>query len=167
MRIQNTIKPNILSSFSVWIIIALDGFSALAFGLLCLLLAFIAEPTNLNHPSPHAKDAIFLWAGSIALLTFVYLVACYISLVCWQQGRRNWGYIILGLGLIHLVGSAYILYFSSEFKFIVEFLDMFFRSLAINLLDLFYGSLVINLLLLIIIFIGKIRPKSLIQKSQA
>ena len=167
MQNQNSIKPTILASFSVWIIIALDGFTTLVFALLCLLLAAISEPADLSHVGPHTKDAIYLWAGSTTLLAFAYLVACFISLVCWQQGRRNWGYIILGLGLIHLVGSACLLYFRSDFDFTLELLKMFLGSFVMNWLDLFCGSLVINLILLIIIINERIGPKSLFLKSQA
>jgi hypothetical protein len=150
MQNKNTIIK-IFSSFLVWIIVILDGLSIFAFGLFGLVIAGIADP---GPDGAYSKDALFFWTGSIALLSFIYLVVCFISLIFWQKGKRNWGYVILGLGLIHLAGSSYLFNFRDAFDFIVT---------------LFYGSLIMNLLLLAIIINGIIRskPNSRGQNSQA
>jgi len=105
MQNQNTIKPTKLASFFVSIILVLDGFSTLAFGLFYFVIARLSDPVDF---SVETKDVIVRQGEIVALLTFVYLVLCFISLVFWQKGKHNWNYIILGLGLIHLVGSSYL-----------------------------------------------------------
>lgn len=101
---QNTVKPAILSSCLALIILSLAGLSALFFGFIYLVGAANADPTsNLD-----AKTAILLRGQTVAILTFLYLVICLVSPFFWYNRGRSWNYVILGLGLIHLVGSTYL-----------------------------------------------------------
>lgn len=149
MQNQNTIKPTKLASFFVSIILVFDGFSSLAFGLFYFVIAGLSDPVDFN---AEVKNAIVRQGEIVALLTLVYLVLCVISIIFWQKGKRNWNYIILGLGLIHMVGSSYLFTFRDEFDFFAY---------------LFYGSLSMNLILLAIIIFEKIKSKPLVQSSQA
>jgi hypothetical protein len=149
MQNQNIVKPTKLAAFFVSISLVLDGFSTLAFGLLYFFITASSDPIDFNM---EAKNAAVRQGEIGAFLTFVYLVLCVISIVFWQQGKRNWNYIILGLGLIHIIGSSYLFTFRDEIDFFAY---------------LFYGSIPINIILLAIIILGKNKSKSIIQSSQA
>jgi hypothetical protein len=137
MSNQNTHNPTNLASFLGSIILVFDGFSMLAYGLLIFVISGIADPVDF---SIETKKAGLRLGAFFALITLVYLVVCLISLKNWKEGKRVWRYIILGLGLLHLVWFG--LYFISGKEF--EFLTY-----------LFYGSLVANILLCILVIFGQ------------
>jgi hypothetical protein len=142
-----SLMPTNLSSFLVTVVILMDGFSMLAFGFFYLLISGMADYFD----NLEAKEAMLRQGEVVAALSFVYIFICLISLVYWHFRKQFWNYVILGLGLFHLAVFSYLMTFDNEFNILVF---------------LFYISLVGNLLLLVIIMFGKIKSKSLSQKSK-
>jgi hypothetical protein len=141
---QNTTKPTKRASFFVSISLVLDGLSTLAFGFFYFFIAGLSDPVDF---SIEVKNVAIRQGEIVALLAFAYFVICVISIVFWQKGRHNWNYIILGLGLIHILGSGYLFTYTEGFGLYAY---------------LFYGSLSINLILLVIIIFEKFKPQSLV-----
>ncbi len=104
---QNASKPTRLTSIFVSIFMVVDGFSALAFGLLCFVVTALGGPPAPGDNSRIELGIVFLGI-IVPLLCFGYLVMCFISLVYWLKGKRVCQYCVQGLGLIHLVGSVYL-----------------------------------------------------------
>ena len=74
------------------------------------LFFFVLSPLWGPLPIGFRATSEMVFEGEILpFLCFGYLVICFISLVYWLKGKRVWRYSILGLGLIHFVGSSYLL----------------------------------------------------------
>src|SRR5215510_11269013 len=89
--------PTVLSSFLGSIIMILDGLSMIFFGLIYLVGAGNADYFD----DPEKKAAVLRQGEIVASITVVYLIFCVISLAYWQEGRRPWNYVVLGLGSLH------------------------------------------------------------------
>ena len=141
MQNQSIIKPTKFFAFIISIVMAFDGFSALAFGGLYLFISMISDPADFKIET---KYAIVHQGEFVAFLTFLYLVICYLSPIYWAKGKMLSSYIMLGLALLHLAGFSYLFRFRDEFNMFTY---------------LFYGSLISNLSLLAIVVFTQIEAR--------
>jgi hypothetical protein len=153
MQNQNTRIPTKWTSSIVSIILILDGFSTLALGLLFFIISGLGDPVDF---SVEIKDANVRRGELVALLTFVYLVTCFISLIYWKKGKQVWRYIILGLGLIPIVWSIILFIYRDAFTLLVTPSDEFD-----SVTYLLIGSFLINILLGVLVIFGRNKKEEL------
>lgn len=143
MQIQPIIKPTKPFVVIAFVAMAFDGFSALAFGGLYLLASLLADPVDFK---VETKDAIVAQGTFVAGLTVLYLIVCLLSANYWAKGKTFLGYVLLCLGVMHLVLFSYLFQFRNE---------------AEMLTYIFYGSLLLNVSLLGIAAFTKFEGKFL------
>jgi hypothetical protein len=147
MQNRTSLKPNKLTSFFVSIAMIFDGISTLFFGGLFWVISGLADPVF------DTKETIMLRGNLMLLLTFAYLIVCFISLNYWKKGKHFWAYVILILGLSNLAGYSYLFAVSrAEFDFFIY---------------LFFGSLILNLPLVAFILYNEIKSKITIKDNKA
>ena len=150
MQNQTSLKSNQLTSFFASIAMIFDGISTLFFGGLFWVISGLSDPLDF---SVATKDAIMFRANLMLLLTFAYLIVCFISLNYWKKGKHFWAYVILILGLSNLAGYSYL--------FIVD------RNEFNVFTYLFWGSLILNLPLVAFIVYNEIKLKFTIKDNKA
>ena len=133
------IKKTKPPSLFVVIIMALNGCSALVVGIIYYLAAALADPLDFKG---EFRSAMIHQEEMVALLSVVYLIACFVSVAIWRKRRSVWRYLVMGLGLLHLAGASYLL--------------LTFRYETTRVLVYLFGiSLVMNLLLLWLLLSAK------------
>jgi hypothetical protein len=129
---QKWVNSNIAKIFSlvVAILVALDGFFMLGFGIIHSFMVGVGDPAG-----PGVDKRVLMFRAEIVLwLTFAYLVICLICLMYWLSRRGIWRYVILGLGILPIVGPGYFLIMSRDFGSDYNFARYpFWSSLATNL----------------------------------
>ncbi len=112
------------------------------------LFFFVLSPLWGPLPIGFRATSEMVFEGEILpFLCFGYLVICFISLVYWLKGKRVWRYSILGLGLIHFVGSSYLLDSVTDIPLFAFFLS---------------GSFFVNLFLYAFILFGNPKSETLV-----
>jgi hypothetical protein len=121
-----------ISSPFVSILVVLDGFSMLYFGIIHSFMIGVIDPIPVG---PGADKRILMFYAEIVVrLTFVYFIACLVALIVWLSRWRFRRYVILGLGLLAVVGSSYFLIVYKELGSNYKFASYpFWTSLAINI----------------------------------
>lgn len=147
MKNQNTHLPTKWTAIIVSIILTLDGFSTLALGLLFFILSGIGDPVDFNIET---KEANVRRGEIVALLTLLYLVMCFISMIFWRRGKQVWRYFILGLGLIPIVWSMILINYRDVFTSLFNVRDDNYIFTY-----LFIGTFVINILLGVLVIFGR------------
>lgn len=127
MHNQISRRPTRAQSWLASIIIWFDGISALIVGLIFLFIAGIGDPVDF---SVEAKEAGIRLGEFVALLAGLYLISCLISIAYWRRGKPKWGYVLMGLGLMHAAWSTYLVIESSWDRSFVYF---FAASLVLNI----------------------------------
>ena len=155
MNRQDTSKPNKTASILVSIIMVVDGISVMVLGILYAFGTAIGEPRGFSIKALDAKAAAEHQSVIVMWLCIAYLLICLISLRFWQRGKRIWMYVILGLGLMHVMYFSYI--FSPFFPFSLFYGIDFFAFL-------FYGSILLNLIISIIILFGRNKDREMVSK---
>ena len=98
------------------------------------------------------KEANVRRGEIVALLTLLYLVLCFISMILWRKGKQVWRYIILGLGLIPIVWSIILFNYRDAFTSLFTVRDDYDLFTY-----LFIGTFVINILLGVLVIFSQNR----------
>jgi hypothetical protein len=151
---QKWITSNIakISYFFVSILVVLDGFSMLGFGIIHSFMIGVID----HFGSGIDKRALMSYAEIVLWLAFAYFIACLVALIFWLSRRGFWRYVILGLGILAFVGSSYFLIMSKELGS-----DYNFARYP------FWTSLTINFLLIAFIILDTVNPENVRQENDA
>jgi hypothetical protein len=150
---QNNSKPNRAASILVSIIMVVNGISVMFLGILYAFGTAIGEPIGLTVEALEAKAAAEYRSQIVMWLCIVYFLICLLSLLFWQKGKRVWIYVLLVLGLMHVIYFGYI--FSPFFPFSVFYGIDYFAFL-------FYSSISLNLIMFIFILFGRNKNREIV-----
>ncbi len=116
-------KTNLISKNTVSDILMFDGITIFIFGIIFSFINLIGDPGDFN---PETKRIMVLQGNIIGIGSFIYLITCLISRYLRNKGHNFGNYIIIILGIIHLLISIFI-----TFNFEEPNLSILFTSLLI------------------------------------